>query len=55
MIKTQAYAAYSATTPLAPWSFERRDPGPHDVQIQILFCGVCPSDLHTVRSEWPGV
>src|SRR4051812_45460125 len=54
MIKTQAYAAYSATTPLAPWSFERRDPGPHDVQIQILFCGVCHSDLHTVRSEWPG-
>jgi len=54
MIKTQAYAAYSATTPLAPWSFERRDLGPHDVQIQILFCGVCHSDLHTVRSEWPG-
>ncbi|HEY0511657.1 MAG TPA: NAD(P)-dependent alcohol dehydrogenase [Thermoanaerobaculia bacterium] len=54
MIKTQAYAAYSATTPLAPFSFDRRDPGPHDVQIEILFCGVCHSDLHTVRSEWQG-
>lgn len=52
MIPTQGYAAFSATEPLAPWSFERRDPGPQDVQIQILFCGVCHSDLHTVRSEW---
>ncbi|HKV06710.1 MAG TPA: NAD(P)-dependent alcohol dehydrogenase [Thermoanaerobaculia bacterium] len=54
MIKTQGYAAQSATTPLAPWSFERRDPGPKDVQIEILYCGVCHSDLHTVRSEWEG-
>jgi alcohol dehydrogenase (NADP+) len=54
MIKTQGYAAQSATTPLGPHSFERREPGPHDVQIEILFCGVCHSDLHTVRSEWPG-
>ena len=54
MIKTQGYAAQSATTPLGPHSFERRDPGPHDVQLEILFCGVCHSDLHTVRSEWPG-
>lgn len=54
MIKTQAYAAQSATTPLAPYSFERREPGPYDVQIEILYCGVCHSDLHTVRSEWPG-
>ncbi len=54
MTKTNAYAAYSATTPLAPYSFGRRDPGPHDVQIEILFCGVCHSDLHTVRSEWEG-
>ncbi|MEA2561596.1 MAG: alcohol dehydrogenase [Acidobacteriota bacterium] len=52
MIDTKAYAAYSATTPLAPHSFERRDPGPKDVQIEILYCGVCHSDLHTVRSEW---
>jgi uncharacterized zinc-type alcohol dehydrogenase-like protein len=52
MIKAKAFAAQSATTPLAPFSFERRDPGPLDVQIQILFCGVCHSDLHTARSEW---
>jgi len=54
MLETQGYAAYSATTPLSPFAFERRDPGPQDVQIQILFCGVCHSDLHTVRNEWPG-
>ena len=52
MIKAKAFAAQSATSPLAPYSFERRDPGPQDVQIQILFCGVCHSDLHTARSEW---
>ena len=49
---THAFAAHSATTPLAPFTFERRTPGPRDVQIQILFCGVCHSDLHTVRGEW---
>ena len=54
MLKTQGYAAQAATTPLAPFSFERREPGPRDVQIQILYCGVCHSDLHTVRSEWEG-
>lgn len=54
MIKTQGYAAQSATTPLAPWSFDRRDPGPKDVRIEILYCGVCHSDLHTVRAEWEG-
>src|SRR5579871_1411255 len=50
----RAYAATDKTSPLAPWNFERRDPGPTDVQFDILFCGVCHSDLHTVRSEWPG-
>jgi uncharacterized zinc-type alcohol dehydrogenase-like protein len=54
MTKTQGYAAQSPTSPLAPFSFERREPGPLDVQIEILFCGVCHSDIHTVRSEWPG-
>ena len=49
---TKAYAAQSATTPLAPFSFERRNLGTDDVQIEILYCGVCHSDLHTVRSEW---
>src|ERR1700760_343887 len=48
------YAAQSAQSPLAPFSFERRQPGPQDVQIEILFCGVCHSDLHTVRNEWKG-
>ncbi len=51
---TQAYAAHSASSPLAPFSFDRRDPKPADVQIDILFCGVCHSDLHTVRDEWGG-
>ena len=51
---TRAYAAQSATTPLAPHSIERRAPGETDVAIDILFCGVCHSDLHTARSEWPG-
>ena len=54
MTQTKAYAAQSATTPMAPWTLERRDPKPHDVQIDILYCGVCHSDLHTVRNEWGG-
>ena len=54
MLPSKAYAAASATSPLAPFGFERRDPGPADVQIDILFCGVCHSDLHTARGEWPG-
>jgi uncharacterized zinc-type alcohol dehydrogenase-like protein len=54
MNKTAAYAAFSATTPLVPFTFDRREPGPRDVQIEILWCGVCHSDLHTVRSEWAG-
>jgi uncharacterized zinc-type alcohol dehydrogenase-like protein len=49
-----AYAANSATTPLAAAAIERREPGPADVRIEIDFCGVCHSDLHTARSEWPG-
>jgi alcohol dehydrogenase (NADP+) len=53
-MKTNAYAAQNATAPLAPFSFQRRDIGKHDVQIEILYCGVCHSDLHTVRSEWGG-
>lgn len=52
--KTLAYAAENATSPLAPFSLDRREPGPHDVQIDILFCGVCHSDIHTVRNEWKG-
>jgi uncharacterized zinc-type alcohol dehydrogenase-like protein len=52
MTQTRGIAAFSAAAPLGPWSFERRAPGPRDVQIQILFCGICHSDLHTVRGEW---
>ncbi|MGH7510502.1 MAG: NAD(P)-dependent alcohol dehydrogenase [Gemmatimonadales bacterium] len=48
------YAAHSATTPLEPFWFERRAPGVRDVQIEILYCGVCHSDLHQVRNEWQG-
>ncbi len=50
----KAYAAQSASTPLAPFSFARRDLLPDDVSIDILYCGVCHSDLHTVRGEWGG-
>ena len=52
MTATKGYAAQSATTPVAPWDFERREPGAHDVEFDILFCGVCHSDLHQVRNEW---
>lgn len=52
----KAYAAQSPTTDLAPWKFERRDVGPHDVQFDILYCGVCHSDLHQARNDWfPGI
>jgi uncharacterized zinc-type alcohol dehydrogenase-like protein len=56
MIQTKGYAAQSAETDLAPWGFERREVGPHDVQIEILYCGVCHSDLHQIKNDWfPGV
>ena len=54
MLSSKGYAAQSATSPLAPFAFERREPGPADVQIDIVYCGVCHSDLHTARGEWPG-
>ena len=54
MLKTLGYAAASAKAPLAPFSFERRDPGAHDVVIDIKFCGICHSDIHQVREEWGG-
>ncbi|MBW8810023.1 MAG: alcohol dehydrogenase catalytic domain-containing protein, partial [Lysobacter sp.] len=46
MLKTAAYAAQDARSPLAPFSIERREPGPDDVLIDILYCGVCHSDIH---------
>jgi uncharacterized zinc-type alcohol dehydrogenase-like protein len=51
---TKAYAAQSATAPLGPHVIHRRDPLPTDVEIDILFCGVCHSDLHIARNEWGG-
>jgi uncharacterized zinc-type alcohol dehydrogenase-like protein len=55
MYKTKAYSAASATSPLASTTVARRDPTEHDVQIEILFCGICHSDLHQARNEWSGV
>ena len=49
------YAAFSSDMPLAPFTFERRDLRPDDVRIDILYCGVCHSDLHTARGDWDGL
>ncbi|MEG4589627.1 NAD(P)-dependent alcohol dehydrogenase [Microcoleus sp. MOSTC5] len=54
MYNTKAYSAASATSPLASDTIARRDLTEHDVQIEILFCGICHSDLHMVRNEWGG-
>jgi uncharacterized zinc-type alcohol dehydrogenase-like protein len=54
MYNTKAYSAAGATSPLASTTIARRDPTEHDVQIEILFCGICHSDLHLVRNEWSG-
>ena len=53
-MKTIGYAAHSADTPLVPYAFDRRDLRANDVAIDILYCGVCHSDLHTARSDWKG-
>ena len=56
MIATKGYAAKDEVTDLAPWNFERREVGPNDVQMEILFCGVCHSDLHQIKNDWfPGI
>lgn len=54
MIPAKGYAALNKQSPLAPFNFQRRTPGPHDVHFQILYCGVCHSDIHQVRDEWGG-
>ncbi|SDT87335.1 uncharacterized zinc-type alcohol dehydrogenase-like protein [Verrucomicrobium sp. GAS474] len=51
---TKSYAARAAREPLAPFTFDRRDPLPHDIVIDVLFCGVCHSDIHQARDEWGG-
>src|SRR5215475_7320140 len=48
----KGYAAPASKIPLAPYSFERREPGPYDVLIDIQFCGICHSDIHQTRDEW---
>ena len=53
-MKSFGYAAQSKTSPLAPFSFERREPGPKDVVVAIDYCGICHSDIHQVRDEWGG-
>jgi alcohol dehydrogenase (NADP+) len=55
MYKAKAYAVSSATSPFASTTIERREPTEHDVQIEILFCGICHSDLHQARNEWSGL
>ncbi len=55
MYKAKAYAASSATSPFASTTIQRRDPAEHDVQIEILFCGICRSDVHQARNEWANV
>ena len=52
MIETKAYAAFSATSPLKPHQLQRRDPRPDDVVVEIAYCGICHSDIHTARGDW---
>jgi uncharacterized zinc-type alcohol dehydrogenase-like protein len=52
MLPTKAYAAINETTPLAPFEFNRREVGERDILIEILYCGVCHSDIHQARGEW---
>ncbi|HMR57459.1 MAG TPA: alcohol dehydrogenase catalytic domain-containing protein, partial [Cyclobacteriaceae bacterium] len=54
MIASKGYAAQHAKSPLAPFNFNRREVGDHDIRIEIKYCGVCHSDLHQVRDEWGG-
>ncbi|HSN61428.1 MAG TPA: alcohol dehydrogenase catalytic domain-containing protein [Ferruginibacter sp.] len=52
MSTVNAYATPAADAAIGPFKINRRDPGPHDVQIEILYCGVCHSDIHQARNEW---
>src|SRR5438552_2729275 len=54
MLSTRGYASKSPTSTIEPFNFERREPGPHDVLIEILYCGICHSDIHQARDEWGG-
>src|SRR5947208_6993162 len=52
MLPTRGYATKSPTSILEPFKFERREPGPHDVLLEVLYCGICHSDIHQARDEW---
>jgi len=52
MLSTRGYATQGPSSILEPFHFERREPGPHDVLIEILYCGICHSDIHQTRDEW---
>lgn len=54
MTQARAFAAFDKSSPLGPFTLERREPLSRDIQFDVLFCGVCHSDLHTAKSEWPG-
>jgi uncharacterized zinc-type alcohol dehydrogenase-like protein len=54
MSNTKAYAAQNEKSPLTPFAFDRREVGANDIKIEILYCGVCHSDIHTARGEWGG-
>ena len=54
MIHTNSYAAQTKAAPLTPYAFDRRDPGPTDVVVEIAYCGICHSDIHQVKDEWGG-
>jgi len=51
-MKSHGYAAHDKSSPLVPYSFDRRDPGPEDVVVEIAYCGICHSDIHQARDEW---
>jgi alcohol dehydrogenase (NADP+) len=54
MLSTRGYASKSPTSTLEPFTFERRDLGPHDVLIEIMYCGIYHSDINQARNEWAG-
>src|ERR1700712_4163241 len=53
-MKSHGYAAHDKKSPLVPFSFERREPGPRDVAVEIAYSGICHSDIHQARDEWGG-
>ncbi len=54
MLRTRAYAVQDPRSPLAPYEIDRREPGDHDVLVDVAYCGICHSDIHQARDEWGG-